>query len=296
MSEQSIAAETMGRQVPTLSSESPNIIVLDLETARSAESCRHCGQSAGEHVRAPMIGGHPGVLRCYAGSTGPGFQELGWDNKAALGLSIGCYYDYGDARYHFFDVPTLAETMRHLVDRQPLLVSFNGIAFDFALMRALLRHQAEQVRLGDTSTGIFARSRGEDITIDQAADYAQKLVDLCDAFKTLCSQSYDILAEIWRVDPTRKFERGLNSLDAISRANGLGGKLSHGAEAPLRWARGEYAHVINYCQDDVHKTKALFERICEGEPLLRGDGQPITLPLPLGEGREVPLCLRYPTP
>ena len=107
---------------------------------------------------------------------------------------------------------------------------------------------------------------------------AQDLRELCDTFKTLCATSYDILHEIWRVDPARKFEAGLNSLDAISQANGLGPKLSSGAQAPRDWQAGRYAQVIEYCMDDVWKTKALFERICAGEPILRGDGQPIVLP------------------
>lgn len=251
-----------------------NISVLDLETAKSAEDCRHCGQAEEGHVRAPMIGGHPGVLRCYAGSTGPGFQAIGWENKAALGLSIGCYYDYADTRCHFFDVHTLEETMRHLVQRQPLLVSFNGIAFDFPLMRGLLRQEAERIRLNDVPPGQEVR------TVDHAAEKAQALVDLCDAFKTLCATSYDILAEIWKADPTRKFEPGLNSLDVIATANGLGGKLSHGAQAPRDWQAGRYAQVCNYVMDDVYKTAALFEMICEGKPILRGDGLPITLPWP----------------
>lgn len=266
------------------------ICILDLETERSAEDCRHCGQAENVHIRAPMIGDHPGVLRCFAGSTGPGFQALGWGNKAALGLNIGCYYDYRDSRMHWFDVHTLSDTMQHFVHTQPLLVSFNGIAFDFVLMRGLLRQEAERIRLNDTSTGIFARARGEDLTVDQAADYAQELVDLCDAFKALCATSYDILAEIWQVDPARKFEHGLNSLDVISRANGCGGKLSHGAEAPRRWARGEYAYVLNYCQDDVLKTKLLFEQIVETGLITRGDGYPIGLPAPMlpGDDQEPP--------
>ena len=110
---------------------------------------------------------------------------------------------------------------------------------------------------------------------------AQDLCDLCDTFKTLCAQSYDILAEIWKVDPARKFEPNLNSLGAISQANGLGTKLSHGAQAPRDWQAGRYAQVIEYCLDDVWKTKALFERISRGEPILRGDGQPIKLRLPV---------------
>jgi hypothetical protein len=103
---------------------------------------------------------------------------------------------------------------------------------------------------------------------------------LCDAFKALAAISYDILAEIWRVDPKRKFERGLNSLDAIAQANGLGAKLSNGAQAPRDWAAGRHADVVNYCADDIYKTMALFETICTTGQILRGDGKAIQLPIP----------------
>jgi hypothetical protein len=129
-------------------------------------------------------------------------------------------------------------------------------------MRGLLRQKATSVQ----SPG------GND------TEWALELSRLCDSFKDLCATSYDILAEIWTIDPSRRFEHGLNSLDAISRVNRLGGKLSHGAEAPRRWANTEYAHVLNYCQDDVLKTKALFEQIMETGTILRGDGRPIVLP------------------
>ena len=254
--------------------ERGNIVVIDIETLRSAEDCGSCGARESSHVRAPMVGGHLEALRCYAGSPGPGFQPIGWGNPAALGLSIGCYWSYADSRCHFFDVYTLEEMIRGWVKKQPLLVSFNGIAFDFPLMQGLLREQANRVGLNDVLAGQETR------TIDRTADYAGALIALCDAFAGLVARSYDVLAEIWKVDPQRKFERGLNSLDAIAQANGLGPKLSHGAQAPRDWQDGRYASAINYCQDDVYKTKTLFELVCAGQPILRGDGQPIGLRLP----------------
>lgn len=238
-----------------------NIIVLDLETAKSADDCKRCGMAEDQH-------GLHGLCETREWRVlGARFAKIGWDDKATLGLSIGCYYDYTDTRCHFFDVHTLAETVRHFVETQPLLVSFNGIAFDFPLMRGILRKRAEEGAMTD-GLGFTEETTGERLGL------------LCDAFKTLCATSYDILAAIWKIDLARRLEHGLNSLDAISKANGYGGKLSHGAEAPRRWARGEYAHVINYCQDDVLKTKALFEQIVRTGQILRGDGLPVRLPLP----------------
>ncbi len=80
-----------------------NILVLDLETARSAEEV-----------------------------------EGGWENHAGLGLAIGAFYDYQDGQVHWFDVACLPETILDLVTRRPLIVSFNGIRFDLPLMLTVL--------------------------------------------------------------------------------------------------------------------------------------------------------------
>jgi Predicted 3'-5' exonuclease related to the exonuclease domain of PolB len=235
-----------------------NIVVLDLETAASADDCRHCRQAESAHLVSHMAG----CSYCPPGQTGTGYERIGWGNKVMLGLAIGCYWDYQDGQIHWFDRATLAATVEHFVARQPLLVSFNGIQFDFALMRALLRHDAE---ICEGETRFAAQGR---------------LTDLCDAFKAHCATSYDLLAEIWKIDPLRKFERGLNSLDALCKANGLPAKEMDGATAPRLWQQGRYAEVIQYNVNDVLRTKALFEKICNAEPILRSDGHSITLPFP----------------
>lgn len=236
-------------------------IVLDLETARSADDCRHCGHPEDVHVTSTLAGGN----YCPPGQMRTGYERLGWKNTAAFGLSIGCYYDYCDSRIHWFDVHTLEETVRHLVETQPLLVSFNGLQFDFPLMQALLQAAGDALQ---TQAGY-------------ATDAAIALWDLCSQWYWLTQrQSYDILNEIWHVSPDSKYVRGINSLDAISQASGLGGKLSHGAQAPRDWRDGHYAKVLNYCQWDVYLTKMLFEKVCRGEPIIRGDGNPILLPKP----------------
>jgi Predicted 3'-5' exonuclease related to the exonuclease domain of PolB len=222
-----------------------NIVVLDLETARSADDCLYCGAALEGHARG--VYGHYHV-----------HEPIGWDRKVDLGLSIGCYYDYADDRLHWFDRATLEATVRCLTSRQPLLVSFNGIGFDFPLMRGLLRRDAEQYATPGTD-----------------------LPALCDQFEVLCAYSYDILAAIWRADPARKFERGLNSLGVISVANGYGTTELDGALAPRLWAQGRYAEVLNYCAGDVDKTRRLFEQILATGQILRGDGRPLGLPPPV---------------
>ena len=233
----------------------PNdIIVLDLETARSADDCKHCRQRKEEHRSESSL------CHYYVGSDAS-YEPIGWTNKPALGLSIGGYYSYVDDRIHWFDEHNLEATIVKFVDEQPLMVSFNGIGFDFPLMRGILR-QREGKKEVDQIDGLNELRLGV----------------LCDAFKTLAANSYDILAEIWQADPSSKFKKGLNSLDAIAQANGLGAKISHGAQAPRDWAAGKHADVINYCQDDILKTRALFEKVRATKGyLLRGDGSELAL-------------------
>jgi len=214
-----------------------NIVVLDLETLYSADDCRHCGAPEAHHAQEVCGDSHS-------------YMPLGWRNPPALGLSIGCWWDYLDGRLHWFDRQTLGSTVALFVNWQPLLVSFNGMQFDFVLL--------EGWRRGD----------------------APPSFGLCEDFADLASRSYDLLAAIWQADPVRKFERGLNSLGVISEANGYGAKEMDGATAPRLWAQGRYAEVIAYNVSDVLKTKALFEQVFVTGLLIRGDGNCLAIPRP----------------
>ena len=117
-----------------------NIVVLDLETLHVSDECQIC------HVRLPAHGRRDDHV----------YTAYGWGNKPALGLSIGAYYDYQDLCLHWFDVRTLTTLMRELVSRQALLVTFNGVSFDFVLMRGLLRQEAEH-RAGTTEAAALVQ-------------------------------------------------------------------------------------------------------------------------------------------
>ena len=172
----------------------------------------------------------------------------GWRNKLGLGLSIGAYWDYRADRMLYFDPESLLETVQEFVERQCLLVSYNGTSFDFALMRALLRHGADTK--GDTH-----------------------VQQLCDQFKAQALDGYDILREIWLADPENRYAPGLNGLDAVAKCNGIGGKTSDGKSAAQDWQAGRYARVINYCSHDVYLTKTLFEiLVMTGGQLVRANG------------------------
>jgi hypothetical protein len=226
--------------------------VIDIETLRSAEDCRYCGLPLDEWNAPP-----PGFGACANAS---GHKTISWNNRPALGLSIGCTWSSLTRETMFFDAHTLEQTMREWVDAQPLLVTFNGFSFDLPLLRGIVRRRAETL----------------------PADEATQLTALCDAFKAQCSGLgvYDILQEVWAADPGRKRTHGINGLDALARANGFGGKTGTGAQAPRLWAAGRHAEVVNYCAYDVWLTRLLFEQVCRGEPLQRLDGSRVQLPRP----------------
>lgn len=230
-----------------------NIVVLDLETLRSARDCRHCGYPDAAHG----IGSAYCPPEAESEHHDDTYAPIGWDDHVALGLSIASYWDYADGLVHWFDMHTLEATMRLFVERQPLVVGFNSKQFDLSLMGTVYRHQERM-----------------------DSQYELQVLSLCEAWADLATRSYDLLDEIWRIDPDRKYERGLNSLDALCQANDLPRKEMDGATAPVLWRQGHIAEVVTYNVGDVLRTKALFELVCAGTPILRGDGKPIQLPVP----------------
>ena len=50
-------------------------------------------------------------------------------------------------------------------------------------------------------------------------------------------------------------------LDALAKANGLGGKTGYGGYAPVDWQRGLYGKTIDYCIEDVRQTWMLVQMV-----------------------------------
>ena len=82
---------------------------------------------------------------------------------------------------------------------------------------------------------------------------------------------YDLLAECWiadGLDPDRFYPQthGGFGLDALAKANGLGGKTGHGATAPIDWQKGRYGALTDYCLADVWLTASLIQKAidCDG--------------------------------
>lgn len=241
--------EREGFVTPTLQGRS--ILVLDLETLHSAQECKHCGfYPIGLHM----------PLACPR-QEGAVCEAIGWDDFRRLGLSIGCYYDYLDESVHFFDQHTLLPLLERVARPQTLLVSFNGVRFDFPLLAALCMDEAEAALLLEQSA--------------TASSYLEHITQ----FESLIMSGYDILQAIRIAEPKGSAPSGTNSLAALSQANGLPPKQLTGALAPQLWAQGRCAEVINYNLTDVLNTKALFERIIAHGGLNRRTGW-LTLPTP----------------
>lgn len=73
------------------------------------------------------------------------------------------------------------------------------------------------------------------------------------------ANSVDLARLIWRAAgvPEGEHPKGL-SLDALCRANGLGGKSGNGAMAPVMFQRGDIGGLIDYCLADVALTLKLY--------------------------------------
>jgi hypothetical protein len=183
----------------------------------------------------------------------------GWNDKAAIGISIGAYYSYLDNQIHFFDFPTLEKTVTSLTMQKPRIVTFCGTRFDLKVMRALLRQKADT----------------------QGTERRAELKFLCDEFKKVCEQGYDILSEIQLIDKGQKRVKGTNTLNNILIANALGKKIGEGKDMPGLWKQGQYATVVNYLVDEIYKLRKLYEHIIRNEGmLLRLNAQPVKVRVP----------------
>jgi len=145
----------------------------------------------------------------------------GWNDHAGMGVAVLCAYDYKTDRTRVFCSDNLVE-FGNLIASQECVVGFNNHRFDDRILEAA----GIQIAPG---------------------------------------KSYDILQEIWRAldlgPDFRPATHGGYSLDALCRANFNTSKQGDGADAPVRWQRGQIGSVIDYCLHDIHLTKKLLDRI-----------------------------------
>jgi hypothetical protein len=154
----------------------------------------------------------------------------GWQDLTNMGVSVIGAYDFAEDRYRVFTKDNWAEFYHLSCDSRNIMAGFNSIPFDNNVLE------------------------GSEIV------YIQE------------TQCYDLLREIWRgAGLGEQFEYPSHmgySLDAVAKANGLGGKTGNGALAPIDWQRGNIGTVIDYCLQDVAITAKLIKKVIESNILI----------------------------
>jgi hypothetical protein len=153
----------------------------------------------------------------------------GWQDHTNMGVSVIGAYDFAEDRYRVFTKDNWAEFYHLSCDSRNIMAGFNSIPFDNKVLE------------------------GSEIV------YIQE------------TQCYDLLREIWRgAGLGERFEYPSHAgygLDAVAKANGLGGKTGNGALAPVYWQRGQIGTVIDYCLQDVAITAKLIKKVIESNIL-----------------------------
>lgn len=154
----------------------------------------------------------------------------GWSDHARMGISVIGAYDYLEGRTRVF----CADNFPAFIDRaqQPgtLLVGFNSIPFDNAVIAATLGASFEETQCYDLLREIWIAA-GLSPTFERGT-------------------------------------HGGYGLDAVCAKNFGTQKSGNGALAPVLWQKGQIGEVIDYCLNDIRLTKQLFDRALDGGALI----------------------------
>lgn len=89
---------------------------------------------------------------------------------------------------------------------------------------------------------------------------------------------YDILDHIWRSLGHR--QKGYKLGEVAARTIGMG-KTGDGESAPKLVAQGRFAELTDYCVNDVHLTRELFNHVVDVGGVMSTEGDLLTLEIPL---------------
>ena len=143
--------------------------------------------------------------------------------------------------------------------------------------------------ISDSETGRFHIY--DKHTLDEAIDHLNS-ADLCVGFNTndfdeqvlfgvtgryLQGQRYDILQAIWKALPMR--EKGWK-LDQVCQRTLEIGKNSNGAYATQLVAEEKWGTLFDYCLNDVHLVKLLYNHIVDFGNLTSPNGHKLALSAP----------------
>ena len=227
--------------------DSSNAIVVDIESALNPEKCRLCDYDNAEDHQKERY--HD-------------YTPIGWSNRKEYGLSIGCYWDCWENTWGVFDTYTLPAFVKKIVDRKPMLISFNGLGFDFPTM--------DEVMLG---------------MVSEEHHLYEKIKYLSNEFQKIYKDSYDILNYIKLA--SNRSKKGLNSLSSICEHNGIAIKSGSGKDAPILWQQRRVAQLIQYCLNDVMITKDLAEKISNREGRIHREDDQIDIGYLRKDGRDL---------
>lgn len=154
----------------------------------------------------------------------------GWSDHARMGIACIGVYDYAADRARVF----CEDNFQSFIDRArmpgTLLVGFNSIPFDNAVIKATIEQEFAEEQCYDILREIWIASG--------------------------LSPTFD-----------RRTHGGVG-LDAVCERNFNVSKTGNGALAPVLWQRGKIGEVIDYCLNDIALTKKLFDCVMAGKPII----------------------------
>lgn len=146
----------------------------------------------------------------------------GWHDHANMGIACIGVYDYAEDRYRMFMDDNMDDFF-HLCDDRELLVGFNNIAFDNAVINASAPMLTEASKFFDILVELWAAAG---------------------------------------LGPQFKFPTHAGfGLDTLCKVNFGTAKSGHGALAPVDFQKGRYGSLVDYCLNDVRLTKQALDEI-----------------------------------
>lgn len=180
---------------------------------------------------------------------GPDEVEGGWQNPEAMGFGTAVVYSYKDNLYHFFGPNQKQELIDLLAESPGLVVSFNGIKFDNAVLLGNDYQKHEAIWF---DYDLLLNVVGGKYNLESVYDAEKKLGD-------------------------KEIHDGSIGLDGLAEGTLGMHKTGHGAKTPQLIKEGKWAEVFAYNLHDVRLTKMLYDFAKKYSYLIDRNGLKINL-------------------
>lgn len=156
----------------------------------------------------------------------------GWEDHEYMGISVIGVFDSTFGRLRVFCQDTFPE-FQEVINNADVVIGFNSITFDDRVCAA------------------------NGISVTTTYDLRRELLKVrgLDPFPP---------TEVYNGEQSRLYKGGLND---FAVANNIGGKIGHGAIAPIDWQQGRYGKVIDYCLHDTFLTWGLAQMVQNNVPI-----------------------------